>query len=75
MVRVFTNSVCDLDPGPGAGAGGHGHPDVIAFRPRGASISTMWEIDPPALYEKLARCQELPTTSHPNLDQYMRAFR
>ena len=74
MVRVFTNSVCDLTPDQARELGVTVIPDVIAFGPGEQYLNNV-EIDPPALYEKLARCQELPTTSHPNLDQYMRAFR
>lgn len=42
---------------------------------RGEQYRNNEQIDPPTLYKKLAQSDELPTTAHPNLDQYMQAFR
>ena len=74
MVRVFTNSVCDLTPAQAEELGVTMIPDMIAFGP-GEQYRNNEQIDPPTLYKKLAQSDELPTTAHPNLDQYMQAFR
>lgn len=74
MVRVFTNSVCDLTPAQAEELGVTMIPDMIAFGP-GEQYRNNEQIDPPTLYKKLAESDELPTTAHPNLDQYMQAFR
>lgn len=74
MVRIFTNSVSDLTPEQAAELGVTMIPDIIAFGPR-EQYRNNEQIDPPTLYRKLAECQDLPTTAHPNLDQYTQAFR
>ena len=53
MVRVFTNSVCDLTPDQARELGVTVIPDVIAFGPGEQYLNNV-EIDPPALYENPA---------------------
>lgn len=72
-VRIFTNSVSDISPALAAEEGITLIPDVIAFA-SGEQYLNNVEIDPPALYEKLAAAEKLPTTSHPNIAQYTEAF-
>ena len=74
MVKIFTNSVSDLTPQYAQELGVTMIPDIIAFSAE-EQYRNNEEIDPPALYRRLAVCQKLPTTSHPNLEQYMQAFR
>lgn len=74
MVKIVTNSVCDLAPGAAQALGVTMIPDIIAFSME-EQYRNNEEIDPPRLYQRLAACETLPTTSHPNLEQYMRAFR
>ena len=74
MVRVLTNSVCDLTPQQAQELGVTVIPDVLAFGPQEQYLNNV-QIDPPTLYKRLETCTELPTTAHPNLDQYMQAFR
>lgn len=72
-VRIFTNSVSDLSPALAAEYGVTLIPDVIAFGPEEQYLNNV-DITPPELYRKLTVSAELPTTSHPNLSQYMEAF-
>lgn len=74
MVKIFTNSVSDLTPQYAQELGVTMIPDIIAFSAE-EQYRNNEDIDPPALYRRLAVCQKLPTTSHPNLEQYMQAFR
>ena len=74
MVHILTNSVCDLTPRQIEELGVTAIPDCIAFGPNEQYRNNI-EIDPPTLYRRLADCEELPKTAHPNLDQYMQAFR
>jgi len=73
-VRIFTNSVSDLSPALAAEYGVTLIPDVIAFGPQEQYLNNI-DIDPPTLYQKLAACEKLPTTSHPSLGAYIDAFR
>lgn len=73
MVKIFTNSVSDLTPQYAQELGVTMIPDIIAFSAE-EQYRNNEEIDPPALYRRLAVCEKLPTTSHPNLEQYMQAF-
>lgn len=73
MVKIFTNSVCDLSPQYAQELGVTMIPDMIAFSPEEQYRNTV-DIDPPTLYRRLAASEKLPTTSHPNLEQYMQAF-
>lgn len=73
MVKIFTNSVSDLTPQYAQELGVTMIPDIIAFSAE-EQYRNNEDIDPPALYRRLAVCEKLPTTSHPNLEQYMQAF-
>lgn len=73
MVKVLTNSVCDLTLEDAQKLGITMIPDMIAFSMEEQYRNNL-DIDPPALYRRLESCQKLPTTAHPNLDQYMQAF-
>ncbi|MGI5894502.1 MAG: DegV family protein [Candidatus Merdivicinus sp.] len=72
-VRIFTNSVSDLSPEWAEQEGITLIPDVIAFSPSEQFLNNI-HISPPELYRRLASAERLPTTSHPNIDQYMQAF-
>ena len=74
MVRIFTNSVSDISPQLAAESGITLIPDVIAFGPQEQYLNNI-DIDPPTLYRKLAAAPQLPTTSHPNIAAYEKAFR
>ena len=74
MVHILTNSVCDLTPQQVKELGVTAIPDYIAFGPAEQYANNI-EIDPPTLYRRLSDCEELPKTAHPNLDQFMQAFR
>lgn len=74
MVHILTNSVCDLTPQQLEELGVTAIPDTIAFSPTEQYRNNI-EIDPPTLYRRLEGCAELPKTAHPNLDQFMQAFR
>ena len=74
MVHILTNSVCDLTPQQLEELGVTAIPDTIAFSPTEQYRNNI-EIDPPTLYRRLDSCAELPKTAHPNLDQFMQAFR
>ena len=73
MVHILTNSVCDLTPQQVEELGVTAIPDYIAFSPTEQYRNNI-EIDPPTLYRRLADCEELPKTAHPNLEQFMQAF-
>lgn len=73
VVKIFTNSVSDLTPQDAQKLGVTIIPDTIAFS-SGEQYYNNVDIDPPTLYRRLEECKKLPTTAHPNLDQYMRAF-
>lgn len=74
MVHILTNSACDLTLPQAEELGVTIIPDYIAFSPTEQYRNNI-EIDPPTLYRRLPDCQELPKTAHPNLDQFMQAFR
>ena len=73
MVHILPNSVCDLTPQQVEELGVTAIPDYIAFSPTEQYRNNI-EIDPPTLYRRLADCEELPKTAHPNLEQFMQAF-
>ena len=74
MVHILTNSACDLTLSQAEELGVTIIPDYIAFSPTEQYRNNI-EIDPPPLYRRLPDCEELPKTAHPNLDQFMQAFR
>lgn len=74
MVHILTNSACDLTSQQAEELGITIISDFIAFSPTEQYRNNI-EIDPPTLYHRLADCAELPKTAHPNLDQFMQAFR
>lgn len=71
-VAIFTNSVSDLSPALAAEFGIHIVPDIILFGDD--QYRNNIDIDPPTLYQKLAVCAKLPTTSHPNVSIYTECF-
>lgn len=73
QVRVFTNSVSDISPEWAETEGITLIPDVIAFGTQEQYLNNV-DINPVQLYQKLETAEKLPTTSHPNLAQYMEAF-
>lgn len=70
---IFTNSVSDIPPAIAAEYDIHIVPDLILFDTE--EYRNNIDIDPPRLYEKLAVCKKLPTTSHPNPSIYINCFR
>lgn len=72
-VAIFTNSVSDISPALAAEYGIYIVPDIILFDTE--EYRNNIDIDPPTLYEKLAVCEKLPTTSHPNPSIYIDCFR
>ncbi|MCI6639977.1 MAG: DegV family protein [Pygmaiobacter massiliensis] len=72
-VAIFTNSVSDLSPALAQEFGVHLIPDTIIFGQE--QYQNNIDIDPPTLYQKLAGCKKLPTTSHPNVAVYADCFR
>lgn len=73
MVRIFVNSVCDLEPAAAQKLGVTLIPDNILFGEQVYRNSV--DIDPPALYNKLKTCTVLPTTAHCNIYEFMQCFR
>ena len=74
MVAVVTNSICDLSPEMAEEYGVLMIPDVIIFS-EAEQFRNNLEIDPPTLFARLPKCQQLPTTAHPNLQLNMDTFR
>ena len=72
-VQVFTNSSSEMSPALAAEFGVLVIPDVVVFSPEEQYLNNV-EIDPPAFFQKLQGRKKLPTTSHPNIAQYMDAF-
>lgn len=72
-VQVFTNSSSEMSPALAAEFGVIVIPDVVVFSPEEQYLNNV-EIDPPAFFQKLQGRKKLPTTSHPNIAQYMDAF-
>ena len=72
-VQVFTNSSSEMSPALAAEFGVVVIPDVVVFSPEEQYLNNV-EIDPPAFFQKLQGRKKLPTTSHPNIAQYMDAF-
>lgn len=73
-VQILTNSVSDMSPALAQREGVILVADTIAFGPQEQYLNNV-DIDPLGLYRKLAQAEKLPTTSHPNIDQYQQAFR
>ena len=74
MVAVVTNSICDLSPEMAEEYGVLMIPDVIIFS-ESEQFRNNLEIDPPTLFARLPKCEQLPTTAHPNLQLNMDTFR
>ena len=72
-VRIFTNSSSDIAPKWAEEEGIILIPDMVLFGPEEQYRNNI-DIDPPAMYKRLETAQTLPTTSHPNIAQYMEAF-
>ena len=73
MVKVVANSACDLTPAVAKELGLTMIPDMLVFSPEEQYRNSV-DIGPEEFYRKLAVCETLPTTAHPNLDQCMQAF-
>lgn len=66
---IITNSVSDLSPSLAEEYGILVIPDVVIFENR--EYLTNIDIDPPMLYRLLREHKKLPTTSHPNQNEFM----
>lgn len=73
MVKILANSACDLTPEMARQCGLTLIPDIVVFSPQEQYRNTV-DIDAQEFYRRLPSCQALPTTAHPNLEQYMQAF-
>ena len=62
MVAVVTNSICDLSPEMAEEYGVLMIPDVIIFS-EAEQFRNNLEIDPPTLFARLPKCEQLPTTA------------
>ena len=71
-IAIFTNSVSDISPALAEEFKIHIVPDVIVFE--GKEYLNNIDITPPELYQKIAVCEKLPTTSHPNVSIYIDSF-
>lgn len=69
---IVTNSVSDLSPLLSEKYGVIVIPDVVIFENR--EYLTNINIDPPMLYKLLREHQKLPTTSHPNQNEFMKYY-
>lgn len=69
---IFTNSVSDLSPSLAEEYDVIVIPDVVVFGDR--EYLTNIDIDPPMLYRLMREHQKLPTTSHPNQNEYMKYY-
>lgn len=70
MVAVVTNSICDLSPEIAEEYGIFMIPDLIIFS-ESEQFRNNLEIDPPTMFARLPKCEQLPTTAHPNLQLNM----
>ncbi|MGM9618940.1 MAG: DegV family protein [Oscillospiraceae bacterium] len=74
MVAVVTNSICDLPPEMAKEYGVLMTSDVIIFS-ESEQFRNNLEIAPSTLFSRLPKCEQLPTTAHPNLQLNMDTFR
>lgn len=72
-VQIITTSAAELTPSQAKAEGILLIPDYLAFGP-GEQYRSNMDLEPPELYRRLEAAERLPTTSHPNLSQYMDAF-
>ncbi|MEG1782026.1 MAG: DegV family protein [Oscillospiraceae bacterium] len=73
MVKIFTNSVSDLSPSLAKEYDISLVPDTIIFDDK--PLLNNIDITPAEFYELLGKNNKLPTSSHPNIYQYMDCFR
>lgn len=72
-VRIITHSGCDLSYSEAEKNQIIMIPDFVMFGTE--QYRNNLDILPEAFYERLANCETLPTSAHPNLEDYMDAFR
>ena len=72
-VHIFTNSVSDLSPELAAQYGITLVPDTMIFD--GQVFLNNIDIDPPRFFSMMKQADRLPTSSHPNISQYLDSFR
>lgn len=73
MVKIVANSACDLSRELAEQYGLTIVPDMVVFSPEEQYRNAL-DLEPEQFYRRLPSCRKLPTTAHPNLDQYMQAF-
>lgn len=70
MVAIVTNTICDLTTEMAEEYGIYMIPDLVIFS-ENEQFKNNIEIDPPTFYKRLAECETLPTTSHPNIELHI----